>query len=257
MSAPSPLPAPALSFDVVVLAGGTGRRLGGASKPDVVARGRRLLDHLLDGLGHLRAQGPGGPRRVVVVAPEQVSLPAGVLRALEEPPLGGPVAGIAAGVLALAADAEAGGGQPSEATALLACDAPHSWRTLPVLAARLTAAQEEGQALDGVVGVVPQEGGGRHVQHLVGVYRTGTLRALVAPGGVGLRDVSVRRTFARLHLGQVDLSRKEGLDQAAQDLDTWDEVRRWERLGRSSPAATPPGSAVTVVRAGHRREVGR
>ena len=32
--------------DVVVLAGGTGRRLDGASKPDVVARGLRLLDHV-------------------------------------------------------------------------------------------------------------------------------------------------------------------------------------------------------------------
>ena len=36
--------------DVVVLAGGTGRRLGGAVKPDVVARGTRLLDHVLAGL---------------------------------------------------------------------------------------------------------------------------------------------------------------------------------------------------------------
>ena len=38
------------AVDVVVLAGGTGRRLGGASKPDVVARGARLLDHVLTGL---------------------------------------------------------------------------------------------------------------------------------------------------------------------------------------------------------------
>ena len=73
--------------DVVVLAGGTGRRLGGASKPDVVARGARLLDHVLAGLKELSGRGgpaepPGaaGPRpgRVVVVAPEGVALPAGV-----------------------------------------------------------------------------------------------------------------------------------------------------------------------------------
>ena len=38
------------SIDVVVLAGGTGRRLDGATKPDVVARGARLLDHVLSGL---------------------------------------------------------------------------------------------------------------------------------------------------------------------------------------------------------------
>ena len=70
------------AIDVVVLAGGTGRRLGGASKPDVVARGLRLLDHVLAGLEHLRTQGlPLG--RVCVVAPPEVALPCGVLRALE------------------------------------------------------------------------------------------------------------------------------------------------------------------------------
>lgn len=109
------------AVDVVVLAGGTGRRLGGASKPDVVARGARLLDHVLTGLaalsgpsrsscpagsaGRVGRSGPSGagaprPGRVVVVAPERVALPPGVLRALEDPPLGGPVAGIAAGVVA-------------------------------------------------------------------------------------------------------------------------------------------------------------
>ena len=111
------------AIDVVVLAGGTGRRLGGASKPDVVARGARLLDHVLTGLaalsgpsrsscpagsaGRVGRSGPSGagaprPGRVVVVAPERVALPPGVLRALEDPPLGGPVAGIAAGLARLA-----------------------------------------------------------------------------------------------------------------------------------------------------------
>ena len=46
-------PAGPAAVDVVVLAGGTGRRLGGARKPDVVARGARLLDHVLAGLAGL------------------------------------------------------------------------------------------------------------------------------------------------------------------------------------------------------------
>ena len=67
--------------DVVVLAGGTGRRLDGATKPDVVARGARLLDHVLTGLERLRGQDlPLG--HVCVVAPAQVALHDGVLRAL-------------------------------------------------------------------------------------------------------------------------------------------------------------------------------
>ena len=96
--------------DVIVLAGGTGARLDGASKPDVVARGLRLLDHVLAGLEHLRTQGlPLG--HVCVVAPPEVALPCGVL------------AGI------------------------LTCDAPLSWRALPALHRALAQTEPE---LDGV-----------------------------------------------------------------------------------------------------------
>ena len=59
-------------LDVVVLAGGTGRRLGGASKPDVVARGARLLDHVLAGLSGLTdlAEPASGAEPTVRSAPE-------------------------------------------------------------------------------------------------------------------------------------------------------------------------------------------
>ena len=113
--------------DVIVLAGGTGARLDGASKPDVVARGLRLLDHVLAGLEQLREQGlPLG--RVCVVAPAEVALPGGVLRALEDPPLGGPVAGIGAGLDVLGRSAPVAG-----LAGILTCDAPLSWRALPAL----------------------------------------------------------------------------------------------------------------------------
>ena len=58
------------ALDVLVLAGGTGRRLGGASKPDVVARGARLLDHVLNGVAAIRSRLGGG--KIVVVAPAEV-----------------------------------------------------------------------------------------------------------------------------------------------------------------------------------------
>ena len=96
----------------------------------------------------------------------------------------------------------------------------------------MKAAQAEGRACDGVVGVQPQDDSGRHIQHLVGVYRTEALCALVAPGGVGLRDVSVHRTLGRLNLGHVDLAQESGLDRAVQDLDTWEQVRQWESEGQ-------------------------
>nr|WP_283251386.1 NTP transferase domain-containing protein [Actinomyces sp. AC-20-1] len=200
-------------MDVVVLAGGTGARLGGVSKPDVVARGGRLIDHVLRGLDSLR--GPLALGGVVVVAPEDVSLPDGVLRALEDPPLGGPVAGAGAGLLALRAEGRA----PAPTTALLACDAPEAWRALPVLAARLAASP----GADGAVSV-----DGAHRQYLVGVYRTGPLAAVVAPGGAPLRDVAVRRALGALVLLEADLGALRGVGR---DLDTWEEVAAWERGG--------------------------
>ena len=75
----------------------------------------------------LRSRLGGG--RTVVVAPAGVEVPDGVLRTLENPPLGGPVAGIAAGLARLAAEP----GGPAPRTAVLTCDAPESWRALPPL----------------------------------------------------------------------------------------------------------------------------
>ena len=202
------------ALDVLVLAGGTGRRLGGASKPDVVARGARLLDHVLNGVSAVRSRLGGG--RTVVVAPAGVEVPDGVLRALEDPPFGGPVAGIAAGLARLAAEP----GGPAPRTAVLTCDAPESWRALPVLVRAL------GAAPGGCAGVCALDGD--HMQYLLGVYRTMRLHETVAPGGGPLRDVSVRRVLGRLGVRAVGLG---GLAAAAHDLDTWDEVRAWERSG--------------------------
>ena len=192
--------------DVVVLAGGTGRRLGGAVKPDVVARGARLLDHVLAGLEQLRDRGlPLG--HVCVVAPAAVDLPTGVLRALEDPPLGGPVAGIAAGLESL--DRCAG------LIGLLTCDAPSSWRALPGLMEALR------QSEPGADGVCARDGD--HVQYLLGIYHRRALAAAVAPDGVPLRDTAVRRSLGRLRVTVIPVPHG-----VVRDLDTWAEVRAWD-----------------------------
>ena len=195
--------------DVVVLAGGTGRRLDGISKPDVVARGARLLDHVLAGLEKLREQGlPLG--RVCVIAPTEVALPDGVLRALGDPPLGGPVAGIAAGLEHL--------GRCRPVTGLIAvltCDAPSSWRALPVLIEALHQNEPE------VNGVCARDGD--HVQYLLGLYHRRALAAAVAPGGTPLRDTAVRRALGRLRVAALPVPHG-----VVRDLDTWAEVRAWD-----------------------------
>lgn len=217
-------------LDVVVLAGGTAQRLGGVSKPDVVVAGRRMIDWVLDGLEQLPEVA-----RAVVVAPEDVELPDGVRRTLEDPPLGGPVAGIAAGLLKLAQSSEqlsdqAGdhasnqpGDHPTGESAaqnwvgILTCDAPDSPQALPTLL-RLA------QGNPTVEGACAQAHG--RTQYLLGVYDARALREAVAPEGRALRDISVRRAFDGLSLITAS---DEALSMAAHDLDTWQEVEAWER----------------------------
>ena len=195
--------------DVIVLAGGTGRRLDGVSKPDVVARGLRLLDHVLAGLERLREQGLA-LGRVCVVAPAEVALPGDVLRALEDPPRGGPVAGIAAGLELL------GGSDPvAGLTGILTCDAPLSWRALPALHRALA---EAGPELDGACAR-----DGDHTQYLLGLYRRRALTAAVTPDGMPLRDTAVRRALGPLHVTAIPTPH-----DVVRDLDTWAEVRAWD-----------------------------
>lgn len=82
-------------FDAIVLAGGTGRRLGGADKPGLVIGGRTMLDRVLAACD--------GATATVVVGPERPTYRP-VVWAREEPAGGGPVAALAAGLALVRAD---------------------------------------------------------------------------------------------------------------------------------------------------------
>lgn len=77
------------TFDAVVLAGGAARRLGGVDKPAVAVAGVPLLHRVL---AACRAAGT-----VVVVGPRR-DLPPAVVQVREDPPGGGPVAALRAGL---------------------------------------------------------------------------------------------------------------------------------------------------------------
>ncbi|WP_307844999.1 NTP transferase domain-containing protein [Actinotalea solisilvae] len=188
-----------MTFDVVVLAGGRAQRLGGGSKADVVVAGRTLLDRALDAAA--------GARHVVVVAPPGVERP-GTRRVLEDPPSGGPVAGIEAALRALPED--------DAPVLVLACDVPRAAAAVGDLLAALA---------DGADGahLVDDEG---HAQ-LVAVYRRAPLRralaTLAGPSGT-VHGASVRRLHAHLVLTAVpDAGR-------GADADTWDDVHRLDAL---------------------------
>lgn len=180
--------------DVVVLAGGAARRLGGADKPGVRVGGRALLDRVL-------AACPDAATTVVVADPRPTARP--VVWAREDPPGGGPLAALDAGlrhttaryVLVLSADLPF----LREATARL---------LLTVL------------RTGGADGVLLTDADGRD-QPLVAAYRTPSLRtelaALTKEHGA-LTGLPLRRLTAVLDLTRVP-------DPVASfDCDTWDDI---------------------------------
>ncbi|GAB7191780.1 hypothetical protein NUM3379_24880 [Kineococcus sp. NUM-3379] len=160
---------------LVVLAGGTSRRFTGTAdgpesdhdKVSALLAGRTLLDHLLAGApAHLP---------VVVVGPRRpTARPVTTVR--EQPPGGGPVAGLAAAVAAL---------PPGTGVAVvLGGDQPFAGPVVP----RLLAALARDPGADRAVAVGPD---GRH-QPLPGAHRVPALAARLrsAPAaGRALREV--------------------------------------------------------------------
>jgi molybdopterin-guanine dinucleotide biosynthesis protein A len=135
-------------FAEVVLAGGRAARLGGQSKPQLDVGGRSMLTAVLTAV-------QGAAPRVVVGPPQPV--PAGVRVVREQPPGGGPVPALVAGLAAVG---------DAEVVAVLAAD-------LPFLTAAVVTALRERLTGDGVL-VVDDTG---RDQLLLGVWRTAALRA--------------------------------------------------------------------------------
>ena len=156
-----------MAYDAVVLAGGSGARLGGIDKAEVVVGGERLLDRVLAACA--------GARSVVVVGPQRrVRRP--MRWAREEPPGSGPLAGLAAGLAALGA---AGTREAPEVVVVLAVDLPHLVRgdiERLVDALELSVAEASAQRIEAACLV---DAAGRH-QPLAAAYRAGPLRAAVA-----------------------------------------------------------------------------
>ncbi len=197
-----------MTVDAIVLAGGRGRRLAGrppgVTKAEVLVAGRTLLDRALDATA--------GALRVVVVGPAHLARP-GVVTVLEDPPDGGPVAGLAAGLAALGGPGDAG-----RPVLVLACDVPRAAEAVPALLAALAA----DPGADGAHLV--RDGRAQ----LVAVHRPGPLRAalagLAAEDG-GVRGASVRRLLGRLRMAEVPDD-----DHRSADADTWDDVARLESV---------------------------
>lgn len=192
------------AYAAVVLAGGAGRRLGGAAKPALAVAGRPLLHRVLAAVVDASPQ--------VVVGPPELPLPPGVVRVQEQPPGGGPVVAAAAGLVRV----------PTALVALLAAD-------LPLLTAAAVAQLRHEVAGTGVDGALFVDGSGRR-QWLCGVWRTSALSAAVtgAPAGSALRTVLEP-------LRVTGLTAPAGVPPPWYDCDTETDLRRAEEWAHGNP----------------------
>ncbi|WP_093838299.1 NTP transferase domain-containing protein [Streptomyces aidingensis] len=181
-------------WDAVVLAGGGGRRLGGVDKPAVEVGGRSLLDRVLTACA-------GAQTAVVVGPPRPLRTRAtAVVWTREEPPGGGPLAGLAAGLRLVR--------QPL--VVVLAGD-------LPFLSADLLAALR--RVPEGADGLVARDPEG-YDQPLTACYRTEVLRGALgrlAPDQGGPADLPLRAVTRTLTLGRVAVGN-------TLDCDTWADI---------------------------------
>ncbi|MFK4099474.1 NTP transferase domain-containing protein [Streptomyces sp. NPDC019531] len=182
------------AYDVVVLAGGAARRLGGADKPGVRVGGRPLLDRVL-------AACPDARTTVVVADPRPTSRP--VTWAREDPPGGGPLAALDAGL------------RHTTAPYVLVFSAD-----LPFLQEGTVRLLVTVLRTGGADGVLLTDADGRD-QPLVAAYRAPSLRhelnALTKEHGT-LTGLPLRRLTAALDLTRVP-------DPVASfDCDTWDDI---------------------------------
>jgi molybdopterin-guanine dinucleotide biosynthesis protein A len=180
-------------FAAVILSGGTGARLGGVDKAALELGGRTLLERAVGAVA--------GAVEVVVVGPPIDGFdPPGatppVRFVIEDPPGGGPAAGLVAGLTALGAGL----------VVVLAVDMPY---VAPTTVARLLDAVIRERA-DGAFLV--DEGGRRQ---LAGVLRPDRLAPPDDRHGLPLHRL----------LDKMVLTLVPALGQEAVDVDTWADVR--------------------------------
>jgi molybdopterin-guanine dinucleotide biosynthesis protein A len=210
-----------LLIDAIVLAGGRSSRLGGVPKSGLLYRNRALLEHAV---ASVRTS-----RRTVVVGDVVVGdADAGrqsrqVLITREDPPFGGPAAGIAAGIALLARTDPT----PSDYLIVIACD-------MPRIAAATAMLLEPLPCPPHIDGIIARDAEGR-LQPLAAVYRTTALSDAVErrQRSGDVHGLSVFELIAGLNLAPVTVPRG-----STDDIDTWPDAARFGmRIPDSLPTA--------------------
>ncbi|WP_372408594.1 DUF6457 domain-containing protein [Streptomyces luteireticuli] len=197
-------------YDAVILAGGAARRLGGADKPGVRVGARSLLDRVLGACAGAATTVVVGPRRATVRP---------VVWAREQPPGGGPLAALHAGLRHATA----------ETVLVLSADLPF---LDPKAVQALVAGAGAGAGAESAFGSGAGPGGGGaegallidadgRDQPLVAAYRAEPLRreiALLATEHGTLTGLPLRLLTAELSLARLPYH------EASFDCDTWQDI---------------------------------
>ena len=182
----------AAGFCGVILAGGTAARMDGVDKASIELGGRTLLAYAVDAF--LDAD------EVVVVGPAGVRTDRPVTTVFEDPPRGGPVAGLLTGVDALL--------RTPLLVGVLAVDMP---RVTPATMRRLR------EAAAGRDGAFLVDADGR--RQLAGVLDAARLHD-VRPDLEGQHGMALHRLLAPLDLAEVAATGDEAVD-----VDSWADLR--------------------------------
>jgi molybdopterin-guanine dinucleotide biosynthesis protein A len=189
-------------YTAIVLAGGAGERLGGADKATIEIAGATLLERTLDATR--------GAVATVVVGPAR-EVRAGVLVVQEEPPGGGPVAAVAAGLRASVSESA------THIVVVLACDMPLiDTAALDSLVRELVDREDVDAAL-----YVDSDG---RSQYLAAAYRRGRLSDAIEANG-DVEGASMHAVVARLTAAEIAAHPDLTLD-----CDTWQDVERTRRI---------------------------
>ncbi|MFB8385670.1 molybdenum cofactor guanylyltransferase [Microbacterium sp. NPDC055910] len=189
------------TFGAILVAGGRASRVGGATKPLFEVGGRTLLTTAVEAVHAIDAD------PVIVVAPV-LDTALAVTWVREDPPFGGPAAGI---VAALETWPE---GSDPDWTVLLACDLPSADAAVQRLVTDMMLLPAD------IDGVCLADASARP-QWLIGVYRTAKLRAAASALADRGRDAPVRALVDDLALAVISVA-----DALTRDVDTWEDLAR-------------------------------
>lgn len=189
-----------LRLGAVILTGGTAARMDGIDKASIEVAGVTLLERAL--AATLQAI-------EVVVVGDEVPTSRPVTFTREDPPLGGPAAGILAGVDRFL--------RAPDLVCVLAVDMP---KVNSGTVARLTWAVEGDPHVDGAV-LVDAEG---RRQTLAAVYRLASLQAARPAAREQEHGLPVRRLVGLLRLAEVPVVGNEAFD-----IDSWKDLRHLDQ----------------------------